>query len=224
MNHMKIFDSLHLTSRVLGPKHVQYGVVENFPQVSNILRLAWQRFQDKKVFNHKQSSLTGKMSPYFSQLYDPAMQHAINIFKPYVQNFMMQGKEYYPGVMEYIECGEIWISEYGQQDIAHAHTHYPFHIAMSYYFDIEDATPIEFEVFDPDVDKPCNTYGTNSVVKVTPTEGLYVLFDGDLRHKVPVCNGKRIVVASNWYFDLKAYVETGIKETKQDNDDWLEHK
>ena len=224
MNHMKIFDTLHPTSRVLGPKHVQYGVVENFPQVSNILRLAWQRFQDKKVFNHKQSSLTGKMSPYFSQLYDPAMQHAINIFKPYVQNFMMQGKDYYPGVMEYIECGEIWISEYGQQDIAHAHTHYPFHIAMSYYCDREDATPREFEVFDPDVDKPCNTYGTNSVVKVTPTEGLYVLFDGDLRHKVPVCNGKRIVVASNWYFDLKAYVETGIKETKQDNDDWLEHK
>ena len=108
---MKIFNSLHPTSTVLGTKHIQSGVVENFPQVSDILRKSWQRFQDKKILNNKNTNLTGKMSPYFSDLYDPSMKHIINIFKPYVQNFMLQGKQYFPGVMEYVECGEIWISE-----------------------------------------------------------------------------------------------------------------
>ena len=33
-----------------------------------------------------------------------------------------------------------------------------------------------------------------------------------------------IVVASNWYFDLKGYCEKGKKTTKAETDDWLEHK
>ena len=53
---------------------------------------------------------------------------------------------------------------------------------------------------------------------------LYVLFDGDIKHSVPECRGKRIVVASNWYFDLKGYCEKGKKTTKAETDDWLEHK
>ena len=221
---MKIFNSLHPTSTVLGTKHIQSGVVENFPQVSDILRKSWQRFQDKKILNNKNTNLTGKMSPYFSDLYDPSMKHIINIFKPYVQNFMLQGKQYFPGVMEYVECGEIWISEYNEGHKAHSHTHYPFHIAMSYYFDIEDATPIQFEVFDPEQAHFPNNLQNNSTVTITPTEGLYVLFDGDIKHSVPECKGKRIVVASNWYFDLKGYCEKGKKTTKAETDDWLEHK
>ena len=221
---MKIFNSLHPTSTVLGTKHIQSGVVENFPQVSDILRKSWQRFQDKKILNNKNTNLTGKMSPYFSDLYDPSMKHIINIFKPYVQNFMLQGKQYFPGVMEYVECGEIWISEYIEGHKAHSHTHYPFHIAMSYYFDIEDATPIQFEVFDPEQAHFPNNLQNNSTVTITPTEGLYVLFDGDIKHSVPECRGKRIVVASNWYFDLKGYCEKGKKTTKAETDDWLEHK
>ena len=107
---MKIFNSLNPTSTVLGTNDIHSGVVENFPQVSDILRKSWQRFQDKKILNNKNTNLTGKMSPYFSDLYDPSMKHIINIFKPYVQNFMLQGKQYFPGVMEYVECVEIWIS------------------------------------------------------------------------------------------------------------------
>ena len=206
-----IVNSLHPTSTVLNTKHIQSGVVENFPHVSDILRKSWQRFQDKQILNDRNTNLTGKMSPYYSHLYDPSMKDIINIFKPYVQKFMVEGKHYFPALIEYVECGQIWISEYNEGHKAHSHTHYPFHAAMSYYFDIEDATPIQFDVFNPEYMPPSNNLENNSTATITPTEGLYVLFDGDIKHSVPECKGKRIVVASNWYFDLKKYCEKSKK-------------
>lgn len=193
----------HVNEPILGEKNVMLGVVKDYTELNQKLNSAWKYFEDKNIWNESKTNLTGQQTPYFSQLYSSDVSEVISSLKPYVENFFVKSKNFKHRLNQFVKCGEAWMSKY-QGGQAHEHSHYPFHVTCVYYFDVEDAKPLRVTTID-------QRFG-QIFKEIIPTNGLLVLFDGDIDHHVLPTEGKRGVLASNWYYDMGEYVRIGIEE------------
>jgi hypothetical protein len=91
---------------------------------------------------------------------------------------------------------ESWIVKYEKGLGATPHVHSPFSLGVTYYFDVEDRTPLQF--YDSMENRP---------IMVTPSDGLLCIFPAHLEHSVPNCSGKRGCWASNWTVDVDQFIK-----------------
>lgn len=147
-------------------------------------------------------------TPYMTQKICEYMQPVVDEMSFHAKQFFSSVQGFNTVNLDYTTCGEMWIAEYKRGDMAHEHQHYPYDIAMTYYCNIEDSTPIQFTVWDPE-------YGFIKK-EVHPSDGMIVMFDGRIPHSVPHVKGNRTCVASNWYFDMSKHCAEGEKNHKKD--------
>jgi hypothetical protein len=133
------------------------------------------------------SSVSSPHTPFDTHLQTPMLDSFIKAVEGVVQQYL-KDNGYAPLPMK---IGESWIVQYQKGDTASHHTHFPFSIGVTYYFNVEDRTPILF--YDSTLDRP---------IPVHPTDGLLCIFPAHIPHSVPVCNGKRGCFASNWAVDI----------------------
>lgn len=163
------------------------------PDFYNEVKKAWNFFETNNIWNTKTTQLTGRMTPYHSHFhYD--MSNIFTLLKNEIVTYVAQQKSYNYAT-PFLKCGESWMAEYNKGDEALLHRHWPFHIVTSYYFDIEDDTPLSVGKFN------IKTHEWD-YFDIPIKENELIIFEGGLDHKVAPCNGKRKVLATNWYYDL----------------------
>lgn len=195
---------IYLNKSILKTGHISVVTLKNAKEINEKIRDAYQWFQDNNRLNWMQTNLTCEHTPYISHRMCEQLQPVYDEFKTHAVQYFAQTKQYRYGIDKFTECAEMWIAKYEAGHHAELHTHFPFHLAMTYYLDIDDPRPIEFEVYDPE-------YGW-ALDSIAPSEGMLVMFDGDIKHRVLPVRGNRTCVASNWYFDLAAHMKAGYDE------------
>lgn len=98
----------------------------------------------------------------------------------------------------HLKPGECWIAKYKEGDSTNNHVHYPYHLVSTFYYDVEESTPIQFEYYDE--------YGLQQK-QIEVTNGLLIVQNGAVPHSVPQCKGARSVVATNWFYDISKFLE-----------------
>ena len=98
---------------------------------------------------------------------------------------------------DYLKVGECWIAKYEEGDTTQQHVHYPYHLVSTFYYDVEQSTPIQFEYYDPHIAQK----------QIEVSNGMLIITNGSIKHSVPPCKGRRSVVATNWFYDISNFLE-----------------
>ena len=107
-------------------------------------------------------------------------------------------------IKDYLTVGESWILKYKEGDTTRKHMHYPYHLVSTFYYDVEKSTPIVFEYYDLE--------GLQQK-EIEVSNGMFIIQNGAVTHSVPTVRGSRSVVATNWFYDISAFIKDSEKNT-----------
>lgn len=186
---------------LLTKTYVSVIVPRNYKQIIKQLKDSFMWFEQNEIYNEEFSNLTCVHTPFDSHLYTDLLVSPLNAIKEYVINHWIQTTGFKDiKDRKYFKVMDCWIANYGPGTEAKLHRHIPQDVVTTFYYDVEDATPLQFLTYDLDS-------GQEVMKTITPTEGMLVIFHGNTFHGVPRCRGNRKVFASNWYFDRTEYLD-----------------
>jgi len=184
-------------------------VLPRYELHAQLMRDAFNYCSEHGYMNDAHSNVQSVHTPYRTHKFYPQLEEFNKLVKRSLE-------QYFTDVLGFphpvpMSCEESWIISYESSEMTKKHNHYPNMMSATYYFDVEDQTPIFFESF---------TGLTTLETPIVPTNGLLLLFPSNAKHSVPRCNGKRGTWASNWVYDFN--VERDAFE--EHNEMWHDYK
>jgi hypothetical protein len=147
---------------------------------------------------------SGFHTPYRSQIHGDwfdDLHNAIRFQINYAQHKYRGIKK--TALWDQLKPGDCWIAKYQKGDSTAQHVHYPYHMVSTFYYDVEVSTPIIFEYY--------NEHGLEHK-SVEVANGMILVQNAAVVHSVPEVKGPRSVFATNWYYDIRTYLENSDKE------------
>jgi hypothetical protein len=191
------------------PTAIGISILPHYDLHSTLLRNAFAFCNDNDYMNEGSTNVQSKHTPYRTHNFYPELEQFNSLVSRAIDEYFITSLGFPHSVPT--KCTESWIIEYNSGDMTRSHCHYPNMISATYYYDVEDQTPIMFESYQN---------GTVVNIPVVPTDGMLIIFPSYVRHSVPRCNGKRGTWASNWVYDFTVQEEAFDKN----NVTWQRYK
>jgi len=162
-----------------------YNVNKSMPVFTTILKDKW----NLKTIVEKQRLLDGKemvtnvkawRSGWSTHKDNPEFMPFANEVTRYVESISQE--HFNPRPIKYFPVN-LWAMIYEKEEYAQPHNHFPCDFSSVYYVDVDtNASPIIFE----------------EQLEIHPYNGMLVIWQGVLEHKVPKTKGRRIAISTNF--------------------------
>lgn len=199
--------NLSFGTEVLLSDFIVTGIMPKWDTLVEEIHLAEEYFEENNLTkaNDKTNVMSDYHTPFRSHLYTEFLDRLHLCIKAEINH----AQNDYRGmnqtsIKNYLTVGESWILKYKEGEVTQKHSHYPYHLVSTFYYDVEKSTPIVFEYYDLD--------GLQQK-EIEVSNGMFIIQNGAVTHSVPTVRGSRSVVATNWFYDISKFIKDTEKNT-----------
>jgi hypothetical protein len=193
--------NLTFGTEVLLSDFIVTGIMPKWDTLVEEIHKAEKFFEDNNLT--KADAKTNVMSDYNTPFRSHQHTNFLDNLHACIKKEIFQAQNDYRGmnqtsIKNYLTVGESWILKYKAGEATQKHSHYPYHLVSTFYYDVEKSTPIVFEYYDLE--------GLQQK-EIEVSNGMFIIQNGAVSHSVPTVRGSRSVVATNWFYDISKFIE-----------------